>query len=370
MITFKKVLFLAFVTAYSLTVSAETITLKVCEWEGYIMPWESEFKAYAKQRGIDVDLELYPEYLSSPEQIFTLVRGKKCDIVTPTHNYFSQRNNQLFLSLLPLDFSRIPNYAHVIPELKDLKYKEYKGQSFAVPLLGGSYGLAYNADKVKEPTSFDVLFDPANKCKITLTKAQFAANFYLATLKAGYTPESIYNMDNVIQLGGFKDQLIQNNLNQLYSNVCAQDRFWDGEADFSKPDLLYGTTYWFGVATANRKGLNWKIASNVRSTVWLDTISFVPTLLQSPKKLEAAYLLADFMLSAPIQEKIHNKYGVVIVNKKVKQALSDVSEFYKEVWLWQPLTIRTQGLFSIMHNNALQALPIKRDAPLTSQSEY
>jgi spermidine/putrescine transport system substrate-binding protein len=356
----RKFILLLFVVAHSFTVFAETTTLKICEWQGYIMPWENEFKVYAKERGMDVELELYPEYLSSPEQIFSLTRGRLCDVITPTHNYFSQRNNQLFLSLLPIDFSKIPNYNNVFPTFKELKYKEYRGSNYAVPLLGGSYGLAYNADKVPEPTSFDVLFDPANKCKITLTKAQFAANFYIAILKAGYKTENIYDMDKMIMSFGFKDPEIKHNLELLYRNVCTQERFWEGEADFTKDELLYGTTYWFGVAKAKRKGLNWKIAHNVRSTVWLDTISFVPTLKDSPNKLKAAYILADFMLSTPIQEKIHKAYGVAVVNRKAKQELNDMSTFYKENWLWKPLTIRTQGIYNIMHNKTFNSLPNKK----------
>lgn len=95
----------------------------------------------------------------------------------------------------------------------------------------------------------------------------------------------------------------------------------------------------------------------MRSTVWLDTISFVPTLKESAGKLRAAYILADFMLSTPVQEEIHNAYGVIVVNRKAKQELNELSEFYKEPWLWQPLTIRTQGIYQIMHDKALSALP-------------
>jgi spermidine/putrescine transport system substrate-binding protein len=352
----QKLILVFFVLTHSFSTLAETTTLTICEWQGYIMPWEDEFKVFAKQRGMDVDLKLYPEYLSSPEQVFTLVRSKRCDIITPTHNYFSQKHNQLFRSLLPIDFSKIPNYVNVFSTLKNLKYKDYQEKSYAVPLLGGSYGLAYNADKVEAPTSFDVLFAPENKCKITITKAQFAANFYLAVLKAGLNKETIYNMDKNISLTGFKNPEIQNNLEKLYNNVCEQSRFWTGEADFTKTELLYGTTYWFGVATANKKKLNWKIAQNVRSTVWLDTISFVPTLNESPNKLKAAYLLADFMLSKPIQEKIHEAYGVVVVNKMAKQELKDLSTFYEEAWLWKPLSTRTQGMYQMLHNTVFNSL--------------
>lgn len=372
MIIFLKLILLFFFVVNSFTALAKTTKLTVCEWEGYIMPWENEFQTYAKERGMDVDLELYPEYLSSPEQIFELARGKLCDVITPTHNYFAQRNNQLFLSLLPIDFSRIPNYKNVFPIFKNLKYKEYMGENYAIPLLGGSYGLAYNADKVAEPTSFDVLFDPANKCKITITKAQFAANFYIAILKAGYDHKRIYDMDKMILSFGFKDPKIQKNLQLLYRNVCTQNRFWEGEADFAKAELLYGTTYWFGVASAQKKGLNWKIAHNVRSTVWLDTISFVPTLKDSPDKLKAAYILADFMLSKPIQEKIHKAYGVAVVNRKAKQELKDFSTFYNEEWLWKPLTIRTQGIYHLIHKQSLSSLPKKekQNSPSTKHPHY
>jgi len=228
-----KFVFLFFFLAQSYAVVAKTTTLTICEWKGYIMPWKKEFQAYAKERGMNVNLVLYPEYLSSPEQVFNLVRGKHCDIITPTHNYFSQRHNQLFRSLLPIDFSKIPNYDNVFPTLKKLKYKEYQGSNYAVPLLGGSYALAYNADMVPEPKSFDVLFEPKNKCRITLTKAQFATNLYIAILKAGYNKADIYNMDEMISSRSLKDPRIQHNLDLLYANVCSQDRFWDGEADLT-----------------------------------------------------------------------------------------------------------------------------------------
>lgn len=357
--SFKQLTFIFFLLTFSQSAFSETIKLTICEWQGYIMPWHKEFQQYAKERGLEVELRLYPEYLSSPEQIFNLARGKLCDVITPTHNYFSQRHNQLFRSLLPIDVTRIPNYKHVFLALKNLKYKEFEGNSYAIPLLGGSYGLAYNADKVNAPSSFDVLFDPNNKCKTSLTKAQFAANFYLAILKSGYDSKNIYSMDQNIAASEFKDKSIHKNLVKLYENVCAEDRFWQGEADLTKKDLLYATTYWFGVSSANKKGLNWKIAHNVRSTTWLDTISFVPSLKDSPQKLEAAYLLADFMLSVPIQEKIHETYGVIVVNKLAKQELKDLSLFYDEDWLWKPLTVRTQGAYQLMHDKLISTLPNK-----------
>jgi spermidine/putrescine transport system substrate-binding protein len=368
MIFAQKMILLIFLTAYSYTVFAETTTLKICEWEGYIMPWESQFQAYAKERGMDVELKLHPKYLSSPEQVFNLTRGNFCDVITPTHSYFSQRKNQLFRLLLPIDFSKIPNYSNVSPAVKKLKYNSYMGEHYAIPLLAGSYGLAYNADKVQEPTSFDVLFDLKNKCKITITKEQIATNFYIVLSKSGYDQASIYDMDKVITSSGFEDPKIQKNLELLYSNVCSQERFWLGEADFSKSDLLYGTTYWFGVATVKKKGMNWKIAHNVRSTVWLDTLSFVSTLKDSPNKLKAAYLLADFMLSTSTQEKIHKKYGVVVVNTNVKQELDDLSLFFTDAWLWKPLTTRTQGIYRIMHNKALNTLQeTKSDTSFSSK---
>ncbi len=346
----------------STPVFAEATKLTICEWEGYIMPWEKEFKAYAKERGLEVDLELYPEYLSNPERVYFLSRGKKCDVMTPTHNYFAQKNDQLFKTLIPIDYSRIPNYADVFPALKKLKYKEYKGNNYAVPLLGGSYGLAYNADKVEKPTSMDVLFDPANRCKTTLTKDQYAANLYMAIIKAGYDAGAVYDVQELAKIsniGGIKDPKIQKNLNALYANVCTHDRFWEGMADFSKPDLLYGTTYWFGVAEAQKNGLNWKIAHGVPTTVWLDTISFVASIKDSPKKLKAAYMLADFMISVPIQEKIHQSYGSVVVNQKAKQVMSDLSGFYIEKWLWKPLAKTTHDRYRRMHKIAFRSLPQK-----------
>lgn len=327
--------------------AVQAVTLNVYEWEGYISTFKEGFEAYAKSKGKDIKLEFLkgadgkPSYISNADDIFEALRAKPVDIVTPTHNYYQGENGRLIRLLKPLDTSKMPNYADVLPSLRSASFGKMKGKDFALPLLGGAYSLAYNADRVEAPTSWAALEDKTKK--ISITSGQVEANVYVAALIAGAKPADVYRIDkiNVAET--------QKHLKNVVANTKV---FWDGMADPEEMKTLdYVTSYWFGVAAANQQGQNWKFAKPKEGqTVWLDNISISSKVKAGSEKEEAAYMLLDYMVSPDVQKKIIDTFGSVVVNGKVKSMVSaEVAEqysvgdssFFKEEYFWQPLDKRT-----------------------------
>jgi len=335
-------------------VRVEAVTLNVLEWEGYTSTFANDFTKYAKSKGKEVTLNIVQPYISDPELIFKELRAKHADVTTPTHNYYKMNNGKLFQVLQPLDYSRLSNYPKVLASLRDAKYDQNKKGKYSVPLLGGSYGLAYNVDKTSEPQSWNALWDPKNKGKYAVTDGQFEANIYITLLVLGYAPETFYDIDKA----NIDREKVQEKLNQLVANASS---FWGGLANAEKmKELELVTTYWFGVAEANQKGQNWKLsAPKEGQTVWLDTLAIGKHV--TGEKLDAAYLLLDFMISEQIQKRIIELWGSFIVNVETKKLLDAKTiaagrvgdeSFFVEDFFWKPLSSRTRNIYKLMWKRA------------------
>lgn len=333
---------------------AEAVTLKVFEWEGYISPFAEEFKTYAKANNKDVTLEFVknsdgsPRYIGSSGDIFEVTRAKEADVVTPTHNYYLAENGKLIQVLAPLDYSKISNLADVFPEIRDANYARDGEKMFGVPLLGGSYALAYNTKTVTTaPDSWEVLFDPKNQGRISVTEDQFEANIYQIAMMTGTQPKDVYDESKV------DSGKIAERLKQLHANVKL---YWKGNpSPDTMKDLDYITDYWFGVAAANKQGQAWKIVKPKEGeTLWFDSLAIGSHVASDPEKMEAAYLLVNFMLSPEIQKKIAELYGSVIFNQKTMALWSPEqaknytianATFFHPDYLWQPLSARTKNRY-------------------------
>lgn len=348
-------------TLFTATVAqSQEVTLNVLEWEGYISPYVKEFDAYAKKHGKNIKLNILQPYITNPEQIFETVRSGAADIVTPTVNYYKMEKEKLLKILYPIDFNKLTNYKKVLASLRNADYDKLEGKKYSVPLVGGSYGLAYNANINKTaPTSWNILWDEKYKGKYAVTDDQFEANIYNTMLVMGYSPESIYDIEKT----KFDEEKVQAKLDLLVKNAKT---FWPGESatDFPKmtQDLELVTTYWLGIAFSNKAGQNWKLANPKEGeTVWLDTLAINDQVKNDPAKLEAAHLLLDFMISEATQVQLFNDYGLIIVNvetakllppEKVKEGRIGDETFFKPAFFWRELTARTRNTYKKMWNRA------------------
>jgi len=353
------------VLSATLFTSADAVELRVFEWEGYITVYEQAFEAHAKSKGKDIDLVFLkkpdgsPWYIGSADDIFEQTRKGAVDVVTPTHNYYKQERGKLMQLLHPIDTAKLSNYTDVYPGLRNAGYaRDEVGKVYGLPLLGGSYALAYNADKVSAPDSWAVLLKPEAKGTFSVTGDQHEANVYQMARLAGVAFADLYDYDKFTPE---QRQATADNLKRLVANAA---NFWGGMPTAEQmASLSYVTDYWFGVAAANKAGQNWKFAEPKEGvTVWLDNVSIAASTAQDPAKLEAAYLLLDYMIGVEAQATIAREFGSVIVNPKAKAKLSAEQaaaqpgeDFFVEERFWQPLSDRSRNGFKKMWEDALAA---------------
>lgn len=337
---------------------AWSVELRVQEWEGYISTFKSDFEAYAQAKGKTVSLVFPKAPIASADDIFSALRNGEVDVVTPTHNYYKGENAKLMQLLEPLDVSRIGGYDHVYPPLRQaVSLRDEAGKVYGVPLLGGSYALAFNQAKVQAAPDWRDLLAPAAKGRFTVTSDQYEANVYQMALLAGVRPADIYDYDRYSEA---QRRQVAENLKLLVANAAG---FWGG-MPYPKDmaGLDYVTDYWFGVAAANKAGQSWLIAkTSTPSTLWLDTIALARSASKDAAKLEAAYLLLSFMISPETQARVHQEFGSVVVSSAArallpadKAAQLPGEDFFVEQYFWQPLTPRTRNAFKLMWDAALK----------------
>ncbi|HYE48521.1 MAG TPA: ABC transporter substrate-binding protein [Azospirillaceae bacterium] len=354
---------LALATALALGTSAAQagVQLTVLEWEGYISLHEKEFEAYAKSKGKDIDLEFVRKpdgsilYIGNADDIVQNLAAGKADLVTPTHNYYKQEQGKLLALLAPVDTAKVENYADVYDVLRGLDaFKGTDGKVYGVPLLGGSYALAYNAAKASSPKSWSVLLDPANKGAYQITSDQFEANVYQAALLAGVKADAVFDVE---KMSPDQQARTQDILNKLVANAGG---FWGGMPDkAAMKELRYVTDYWFGVAAANAAGQKWAIPrTDEPVTVWLDTLAIAKQTASDPEKMEAAHLLIGYLIGMQAQQKTAEAFGSVIVNGKARAMMGSAlpgDEFFDPALFWRPLSAKTRTAYREMWDKALKA---------------
>lgn len=349
-------LLIKFIAASTLFLSTtvDAVQLNILEWEGYVSNSEADFIRYAKSKGLDVKLNIIKPFIGDPDDIFKAMRANKADVTTPSNSYYKMNENKILKTLQPIDFSKLSNYSKILPSLRSADYDEMKGKKYSVPLLGGSYGLASNNDKV---TGWADMWAPENKNKFSISTNCFECNIYNTMMVLGYGPDVFYG-----EKGTSFDQVkVQNKLNELVGNTRT---FWGALGDVNQlSSLNLVASYGFSIAEAKAKGMPWKMVTPVEGqTLWLDTLAIGKHV--KGEKLEAAYVLIDFMISEANQKKMLEIFGTVIVNGETAKLLDAQyakdhyvgdESYFKDDYLWRPLSSRVRGNYKAMWDKAVAA---------------
>ncbi|MGX5730036.1 polyamine ABC transporter substrate-binding protein [Pseudoxanthomonas beigongshangi] len=141
--------------------------VNVYNWSDYIA--EDTIPNFEKQSGIKVTYDVF----DSNEVVETklLAGSSGYDIVVPTLNFLGRQIQAGVF--MPLDKSKIPNYANLDPELMKRIERQDPGNQYAIPYMWGTTGIGYNIDKVKAAfgntdiaNSLDIVFKPENVSKL------------------------------------------------------------------------------------------------------------------------------------------------------------------------------------------------------------
>ena len=113
--------------------------LKVLAWEGYV-PEEvrPEIEAYlSKKFGEKITVKI--DYIVDEKSIFNAAREGTYDILDPCLDHLSDPTYQFPKKglVLPIRAKNIPNAKYVDPFFKSLPAMTYKGETYAVPYIGG-----------------------------------------------------------------------------------------------------------------------------------------------------------------------------------------------------------------------------------------
>ncbi|WP_411834502.1 polyamine ABC transporter substrate-binding protein [Pseudoxanthomonas mexicana] len=141
--------------------------VNVYNWSDYIA--EDTIPNFEKATGIKVTYDVFDgnEILETK----LLAGSSGYDVVVPTMNFLGRQIQAGVF--LPLDKSKLPNYANLDPEIMKRLENQDPGNQYAVPYMWGTTGIGYNVDKVKAAFgsteiagSLDIVFKPENLARL------------------------------------------------------------------------------------------------------------------------------------------------------------------------------------------------------------
>ncbi len=195
--------------------------LYIYNWGDYIE--EGLIDQFEEETGIDVIYETY----ASNEAMYQKLKsgGSNYDLLIPS-DYMIQKLIKEDM-VQPLDYSLIPNYEQILPELKNMTFDNEN--KFTVPYMWGTVGIAYNKTLAEQPTSWDVLFDEANAGEIFMYDS--SRDLLMVGLKyLGYS----MNTTNEKEINDARDLLIdQKPLVQAYLDDSVKDKMIGEEGKYA-----------------------------------------------------------------------------------------------------------------------------------------
>ena len=383
MLSTRAVLFLCILSAtamvcYTDAPYAETkkVTLRLHCWHGYAKPYAEEFQNLVKSKH-NVDVELRITNVSNPCEFWEFARGRKADLISPAHNILMGPTWNFVKGgiAVPIDRTNIPNYRHILPVLQSSDFATQNGELFGVPYTMGAYGLAYNAEKVKPPESWNVLWEEKSKGRYTVSKDYADCNVYIAALALGAGYSTIYDIDKLLTvpavgidrltLSHLKASRLQEKLNALAQNAYS---LWEGTADPDEFDqLAYAVSWGYALQQANRKGLNWVMAKPKEgSVVWVD--HWVVTYAVNPDSLKKRLCeeWINHCLGREMQIRMVRNWGASPVVTNISASLTEEevrtfhvgdNDYWETLSFWEYQSKRTTNAYCALWKNALASRP-------------
>lgn len=320
--------------------------LRLLVWEGYAPPAQVQYFEQYIEKKYNQKVTLEVTYIIDPNEFFNQVRGKKVDIISPTHNLVKD-NRYNFIKkrlILPIDLNNIPNYKDVIPSLQKADYITENGKVYGTPLVQGPYGLAYNAKRIEEPDSWEIFWDPLFRNKYTIAEDYYEVNIYITALALGYKGSDLH------EYAALNNPEFRGKLSTLVKNAKS---FWKG---VDKADDLQGMTlaavWGFSFPELKKRGEDWRLANPKEGTMsWIDNYLIGYSLKNKPFLKRVAEEWLNFTLSPKFQvETVVRELGSSPVNLAIRDQLTpeeverthiDDPDYFQDFRIPWP-TIKTQ----------------------------
>ncbi len=350
-----------FVLFPSFADTGDQMTLRFLIWEGYApYPQRQVFKQKIIEK-YGINLKFDVRHASNPDSFFNELRKGTVDIISPAHNLPKDSRYNFTTSglTLPVNLKNVPNYHTIAPALQKQPWAVENEKIYAVPIIQGPYGLAYNTAIVKEePVSWNVFWDDRYIGRYVVQKDYYELNVYIAALALGFGPEEIFHYDVI------KGPALENKIRQLAIHAHS---LWIG---FDQPIHFKGkalaTTWRATFPELNRLGESWRIAVPKEGTTWwVDTLMLSHTLKNDPLLKQIAEEWINFILEPEAQtDVLAMKLGVFPVTtpalnlfdkKMTDHDFVNQDRLLKNHIPWQLLNTRDRNAFSLLWKEALEA---------------
>ncbi|QIW15871.1 spermidine/putrescine ABC transporter substrate-binding protein [Pasteurellaceae bacterium RH1A] len=283
--------------------NAKEDTVHLYTWTEYVP--EGLLDEFTKQTGIKVEVSS----LESNETMYAKLKlqGKDggYDVIAPSNYFVSKMAREGMLK--ELDHSKLP----VIADLnQDWLSKPYdKGNKYSLPQLLGAPGIAFNKDTYKgeDFTAWGDLWKPEFKGKVQLLDDAREV-FNIALLKLGQDP----NTKDPAVIKAAYEELLKLRPNVLsFNSDNPANSFISGETDVGQ--------LWNGsVRIAKKEGAAIDMVFPKEGPVlWVDTLA-IPANAKNP---DGAHKLINYLLSAPVSEKLTLEIGYPTSNMKALELL-------------------------------------------------
>jgi len=337
------------------------LTLRLLVWEGYAP--SDHLRAFIQQTNAryDVELNFAIRPASDPNEFFNALRMGTVDIISPAHNLVKDTAYNLMASelTLPIDLAHAPNYAFIDPVIQYQPWAIQDGHVYAVPIVQGPYGLAYNADIVKPaPTSWNIFWDPQYAGAYLVQRDYYELNVYITALALGYSGEDIFHYDRI------KGPLLEQKLTALAQGAGSLWAGFDQAAHFRTRSIA--TSWRTHFPDLNAMGENWRIAVPREGTTWwIDTLMLSHTLADRPLLKQIAEQWINYLLQPPVQvDALSFRLGVYPVTlpalklyrQKRKQfpGSDEALSLLQNHIPWQALSARDRNAFNLLWTEARQ----------------
>jgi putative spermidine/putrescine transport system substrate-binding protein len=286
--------------------------LNLIAWEGYVD--DSWVKQFTAQTGCKVSAK----YAGSSDEMVSLMKdggGGQWDMVSAS----GDADLRLIYSgdVVPMNTNLIPDYNNFQTYFKTPPYNTINGIHYGISLQWGPNTLLYNTKKfVNPPTSWSVIYDPANKGLVTVPDNPIQI-----------ADAALYLMKSKPSLG-IKDpyELTQTQFNAAVALLTAQrpliKQYWALASDeislFQNGDVTVGAAWPY--QTIQLKAAGAPVADTIPSegaTGWGDTWM----LASKAPHPNCAYMWTAYVSTPQVQAEQALFFGETPVNTKACQAM-------------------------------------------------
>ena len=312
--------------------------LTLVAWQGYTEPkWVTPFQS---QTGCKVEAK----YASTSDEMVALMRsggGGQYDMVSAS----GDASLRLIYGgdVAPVNVNLVPSWKDFFNAFKSPPNNTVKGVHYGVSLQFGPNILMYNTKLVKKPTSWSVIYNPANKGKITIpdNPIQIAdAALYLASTQPSLGIKDPYEL-NSTQFNAA--------VNLLKNQKPLVKKYWATVSDqvdlFKSGGSTLGASWPVMLSTLlAAKAPVASVIPKEGATGWLDTWM----LSAKAKHPNCAYKWLAYISTPKVQAQQATTYGETPVNSKAcafmnklsagscKQYFANAPEsYYRSIKFWK-----------------------------------